>query len=37
MASPALLVNGDLVLAGNVATSRRLGELIKAATKESGG
>jgi hypothetical protein len=30
MASPALLVNGELVLAGHVATPRRLGELISA-------
>lgn len=28
MASPALLVNDELVLAGHVATPRRLGELI---------
>lgn len=31
MASPALLVNDELVLAGHVPTSRRLGELIAAA------
>lgn len=32
MASPALLVNDELVLAGQVATPRRLGELIGRAT-----
>jgi small redox-active disulfide protein 2 len=31
MASPALLVNEELVMAGHVATPRRLGELISAA------
>jgi small redox-active disulfide protein 2 len=31
MASPALLVDEELVLAGHVATPRRLGELIAAA------
>jgi small redox-active disulfide protein 2 len=31
LASPALLVNDELVLAGHVATPRRLGELISAA------
>jgi small redox-active disulfide protein 2 len=30
-ASPALVVNGELVLAGHVATPRRVGELIGAA------
>lgn len=30
LASPALLVNDELVLAGHVATSRRIGELITA-------
>jgi small redox-active disulfide protein 2 len=31
LASPALLVNDELVLAGHVATPRRIGELITAA------
>lgn len=30
MASPALLVNDELVLAGQVATPRRIGELLDA-------
>lgn len=31
MASPALLVDDELILAGHVATPRKLGELISAA------
>jgi small redox-active disulfide protein 2 len=30
MESPALMVNGELVLAGHLATPRRIGELISA-------
>jgi small redox-active disulfide protein 2 len=36
MASPALVVNEELVLAGHVATPRRLGELLSAAVQAEG-